>query len=90
MMDGAMTFASIIPLVAVLFGALVSALLGMLLSGQKVITTNLTKLNGRLAEHVENKDLHYAHMARTDERINALLKAVEVAPTRIDSVKGRG
>ena len=89
-MDGTISFASLIPLVAVLFGALVSALLGMLLSGQRGIQDHLQKLNGRVGEHIENKDLHYAFMARTDERLNALLKTVEIAHARIDMMKGRG
>ena len=62
----------------------------MLLSGQKGISAHLEKLNGRVGQHVENKDLHYAFMARTDERLNALLKTVEIAHERIDTMKGRG
>jgi len=74
--------------------ALLSVMVGMVLWGVRSINANLKALNGRLGNHVENKDLHYAAQARTEEQIRNLLQTVTVAHTRIDHVEeavhGRG
>ena len=64
-----------------------SLLVGMVLWGVRAINGNLTTMNGRLSNHIENKDLHYAAQARTDEQIKTLTQAVHTAHTRIDRVE---
>jgi len=74
--------------------ALLSVMVGMVLWGVRNINANLKAMNGRVSEHIENKDLHYAAQARTEEQIRSLLQTVTVAHTRIDHVEeavhGRG
>ena len=74
-------------LIASLINGLLSLLVGMVLWGVRAINANLTQMNGRLGTHVENKDLHYAAQARTDEQIKSLTQMVAVAHTRIDRLK---
>jgi len=67
--------------------ALLSVLVGMVLWGVKNINANLKAMNGRVSEHIENKDLHYAAQARLDQQIANLLQTVTVAHKRIDHVE---
>ena len=78
-MDGMVTGAVI--------NTLLSVMSGMVLVGVRSINANLKTMNGRLTEHIENKDLHYAAQARTDERLASLLKTVEAAHTRMDRLE---
>ena len=67
--------------------ALLSVLVGMVLWGVRNINANLKALNGRLGNHVENKDLHYAAQARMEEQIRNLLQTVTVAHQRVDRIE---
>ena len=67
--------------------ALLSVMVGMVLWGVRAINGNLKALNGRLVEHVENKDLHYAAQARTEEQIKHLLQTITVAHQRLDRLQ---
>lgn len=78
------------PFLVSAFGIILSLMLGMAISRLNGITAHLSKINGRLTEHVENKDLHYAAQARMDEQIKSLLAAVRIAHERLDVIKGRG
>ena len=78
------------PFIVSAFGIILSLMLGMAVNRLNSITVHLSKLNGRLTEHVENKDLHYAAQARMDEQIKSLLAAVRIAHERLDVIKGRG
>ena len=89
-MDGTITFASLIPLVAVFFGALVSALLGMILSGQKQIVNRLDLLNGKVFAHLTQPGIHESAVVKLEEQIKNVLKVAELSHERIDSIKGRG
>ena len=70
-----------------LFGALASAFMGIVIYQNRAVIAHLSKLNGRLADHLENKDLHYAAAARTDEQIKSLTNMVSIAHERIDALK---
>lgn len=74
-------------LVTSVVNGLLSLLVGMVLWGVKNINEKLSSMNGRLGNHVENKDLHYAALAKTDEQIKALVQTVKVAHERIDRVE---
>ena len=78
------------PFLVSAFGIILSLMLGMAISRLNSITTHLAKINGRLTEHVENKDLHYAAQARMDEQIKSLLATVQIAHVRIDAIKATG
>ena len=69
--------AVVIPLIATFFGALVSALLGVLISGQNEIKRQLLKLNGTLFDHITQKGIHESAVVKLDERIHSLLERVE-------------
>ena len=73
-----------------LINALLSVMVGMVLWGVKNIKATLKTMNGRVSEHVEDKNLHYAAQARMEEQIKNLLNTVTIAHERIDSIKGRG
>lgn len=79
--------AVIMPMIATAWGIVLSALVGMVLANVRSTNTNLKSLNGRLADHIENKDLHYAALARTDQQIVNLLQTVKVAHERIDRIE---
>lgn len=74
----------ILPLI---FSITATGLMGMAISKLTSVETHLAKINGRLTDHVENKDLHYAAQARTDEQIKSLASIVKVAHQRIDRVE---
>ena len=67
--------------------AILSVLVGMVLWGVRAINSKLTQLNGRLGEHVENKDLHYAAQARNEEQLKALLQVAQAAHARLDRME---
>ena len=67
--------------------ALLSVMVGMVLWGVRNINANLKALNGRLGNHVENKDLHYAAQARIEEQIRSLLQTVTIAHQRVDRIE---
>ena len=75
------------PLLASLVNGLLSLLVGMVLWGVRSINTHLKAINGRLSGHIEDKNLHYAAQARTEEQIRNLLQTVTVAHKRIDHVE---
>ena len=85
-----MEWAQVIPLVAVVFGALVSTLLGVAITKLSSIETKQEAQNSKLFSHLTQSGIHESAVARIDERIAGLLKVVEVAHERIDSIKGRG
>ncbi len=67
--------------------AVLSLLVGMVLWGVKGINEKLKIQNGRLVDHIENKDLHYAAQARTEEQIKSLTLMVKAAHQRVDRVE---
>lgn len=67
--------------------ALLSVMVGMVLWGVRNINANLKAMNGRVSEHIENKDLHYAAQARLDQQIQNLLQTVKAAHERVDRVE---
>ena len=88
-MDGSLTWASFFPILATLFGVLASTLMGMAIAKLGGIDQHLARMNGRIAEHIENKDLHYAAQAKTDEQVRNLLQTVKVAHERIDRIEAK-
>ena len=82
-------WSQVIPLVATLFGALVSMLLGLVIAKLNGIETHLSKLNGTVFEHVTKPSIHESAVARIDERLSSLLKVCEVAHDRIDKMQQR-
>jgi len=72
---------------AAVINALLSIMVGMVLWGVRSINTHLKAINGRLSGHIEDKNLHYAAQARTEEQIRNLLQTVTVAHKRIDHVE---
>lgn len=73
-------------LITSVMNGLLSLLIGMVLWGVKSINGKLSTMNGRLGNHLENKDLHYAAQARTEEQIKNLLQTVKLAHERLDRV----
>ena len=71
------------------FSIVATGLMGMAVAKLTGVENHLAKMNGRLTDHIENKDLHYAAMARTDEQIKSLAQTVKVAHERIDRVESR-
>lgn len=67
--------------------AVLSLAVGAVLWGVRGINLKLTQMNGRIADHIESKDLHYAAQAKTNEQIKSLTDMVKIAHTRIDRVK---
>ena len=45
------------------FSIVATGLMGMAVSKLSAVETHLAKMNGRLTDHIENKDLHYAHVS---------------------------
>ena len=84
-----MEWAQVIPIIATLFGALVSMLLGIAIAKLNGIDAHLEKLNGTVFHHLTKDGIHESAVARIDERIANLLKAVEVAHHRIDVLKNQ-
>lgn len=74
-------------LLPMVFSITATGLMGMAVAKLTSVERHLEKMNGRLTDHLENKDLHYAALARTDEQLKSMLQAVKVAHERIDRVK---
>ena len=70
-----------------IFSVTATGLMGLAVAKLTGVESHLAKMNGRLNDHIENKDLHYAFLARTDEQIKALTQTVRVAHERIDRLK---
>ena len=85
-----MEWSQVIPIIATLFGALVSVLLGLAIGKLNTIERNQEKQNSKLFSHLTKPDIHEAAVARIDERIAGLLKTIEIAHVRLDDLKGRG
>lgn len=69
-----------------IFSITATALMGMAVSKLTGVESHLSRMNGRLTDHIENKDLHYAALARTDEQIKSLTQTVRLAHERLDSI----
>ena len=82
-----MGWAEAIPLVATIFGALVSGMLGLAIAKLTGIERHLEQLNGKVFAHLTQPDIHTAGFSRIDEQIKNLLRTVTVAHERIDRVK---
>ena len=77
----------VMPVIASVVATILTALIAMMRTDVRLVKEGITKLNGRIADHVENKDLHYAAQARVDQQIANLLQTVKVAHERIDHVE---
>ena len=82
-----MEWSQVIPIIATLFGALVSILLGMAIAKLTGIETHLERLNGKVFDHITKQGIHESAVGRIDEQIKNLLQTVTVAHERIDRVE---
>lgn len=88
-MNDGVTWSMVFPIVATLFGVVASALMGMAVSKLTVVESHLAKMNGRMDDHIENKDLHYAAQAKLEEQIRNLMQTVKIAHDRVDRIEER-
>lgn len=78
----------IMPVIAASVGTLLAVMLGMALNKLNGINDHLEQLNGKFYTHVTTPDAHEAGFARTDERINSLIKVMEAMHSRVDKLSG--
>lgn len=78
-----------LPLVAVVVGSLMSALLGMTLAKLTAIEKYQREANGRCRDHGEDAAIHLNPNSfdKLDEQIKTLYNTVRLAHERIDSMK---
>ena len=67
--------------------SILSLMVGMVLWGVRSINGKLAAMNGRLSEHIESKDLHYAAQARVEGQINSLLQVSQALHARVDRIE---
>ena len=83
-------WATFIPLVAVVVGTLLSALMGMTLSKLIAIERYQREANGRCREHTTTSGIHINPNSfdKVDEQIKTLYNTVRLAHGRLDSLGG--
>lgn len=86
-MEGAITWSSIVPIIATMMGALVSILLGIVISGQSEIKNHLKMMNSKLFTHITQNGIHESAVARIDEQLKALTNITKIAHERLDRME---